>query len=422
MTFIGFVRGRNQIANEKTRLDHSELKGVVVIAESSCNALGVIRCFGRRGIPVVYVDSERGTMVRYSKYITKRLNCQSLKESETQLIDVLLDFGKKINGRMMIVPTTDREVLVLSKYKKELEQFYHLPVPTNETVQKLVNKKNFYRLLAEMQFPHPKTYFPESLSELQTMGRKVAFPYIIKPAYSFSFREEFGRKIFVINSSKELDWAIGMLRGKNLDVIVQEIIPGKDTYLFYSYFNRKSQPLAICGYEKIRQYPPDFGSGSFCKSDWRSPPVTECIRLLQGIEYHGFAEPELKRDPRDGKYKLVEINARTTTQNRLAAACGVDIEYVAFLDAVGRCTKSLLSFRRNVFWVDDLFDLLSCLMLLGRKEIGIGDIVNPLKARSVHSVATWDDPAPLFVHAMDLGYKGLRLLTRYRFRSSLRCH
>lgn len=410
------------MAHEKTLSDCSDLKGVVVIAEPSCNALGVIRSFGRRGIPVVYIDSGQHMIARYSKYITKRLNCQSFEESETQLIDVLLDFGKQIDGQMMIVPTSDRHVLALSKHKQKLEQFYHLPVPTYETVQKLVNKKSFYKLLAEMQIPHPKTYFAESLTELQSIGRKVAFPYIIKPAYSFRFGEEFGRKNFVIKSSQELDRAVGILRDKNLDVMIQEIVPGKETYMFYAYFNRKSEPLAICGYEKIRQYPPEFGSGSFCKSDWRASPVEECIQLLQDIEYYGFAEPELKRDPRDGEYKLLEINARTTTQNRLAAACGVDIEYVAFLDAVGRRTKSLLPFRRNIFWVDDFFDLLSCLMLLTRKELDIEDIVESLKAKKVHSVAAWDDPAPLVVHAIELGYEGLHALTRHRFRSNRRRH
>jgi len=392
------------MVNGKIRSNYSNLTGVVVTAELSCNTLGVIRAFGRRGIPVVYIDSERSTMVRYSKYITKRLKCKSTRESETEFINVLLDFGKQISGQMMIIPTGDRVVLALSKHKHELEQFYHLPVPTFETVQKLVNKKNFYKLLAEMQIPHPNTYFPESLTELRLMGREVAYPYIIKPAYSHLFQEEFGRKVFVINSPQELDWAVGRLRDKDLEVMVQEIIPGKEIYMFCTYLNRKSEPLAICGYDKIRQYPPDFGSGSFCKSSLRSSPVEECIQLLQAIGYYGFAEPELKKDPRDGKYKLLEINARTTTQNRLAAACGVDIEYIAYLDAGGRCIKNLFSFRSDIFWVDDFADLLSCLMLLKRKELGIGEVVKSFKDRKVHSVAAWDDSAPLIVRAFNLGF------------------
>lgn len=394
----------------KMRFDHSNLTGVVVTAGFTGNSLGVIRGFGRRGIPVVYLDSERGSMVRYSRYITRRLRCQSTKESETEFINVLLDFGKQSGGSMVIIPTGDRDVLALSKHKHELEQFYYLPVPAFEIVQKLVNKKNFYKLLADMQFPHPKTYFPESLTELRSMGREVAYPYIIKPAYSLPFQEEFGRKNFVVDSPQELNRAVDKLRGKNLEVMIQEIIPGNEIYMFYTYFNMKSEPLGICGYDKVRQYPPDFGFGSFCRSNWRSFPIEECIRLLQAIGYHGFAEPELKKDPRDGKYKLLEINARTTSQNRLAAACGVDMEYIAYLDASGGFEKDTVPFRDGVLWVDDFVDLLSCLVHLKRRELGIGEIVESLRARNVHSVAAWDDPAPLVVHAINLSVHALRLL------------
>lgn len=238
---------------------NSGLIGVVVTAGGSAsNRLGVIRAFGRRGVPVIYIDSEHGSIVTYSKYITLRLRCQNLRESETEFVNGLLDFGRTIEGRMMVIPTGDRDVLALSKYKPELERFYHIPVPAFEIAQKLVDKKKFYRLLAEMRIPHPKTYFPESLSELRLMGREVAYPYIIKPADSLLFQDLFQRKNFVINSPQELEWAVDRLMRKNLKVVIQEIIPGNEIYMFYTYLNRKSEPLAVCGYDKIRQYPPRF--------------------------------------------------------------------------------------------------------------------------------------------------------------------
>jgi len=396
-------------ASVKMPSRYSNLIGVVVTSGSLPNSLGVVRAFGRRGIPVVYLDPDRLDTVRYSKYITKRLKCQSSMESETGFVKVLLDFGKQINGKMMIIPTGDSDALVLSKHKHELEKYYHLPLPAFETVQKLVNKKDFYKLLVKMAVPHPETYFPETLNELLAKGREIGYPYIIKPVYSLPFQKEFGRKNFVINSSAELLQAIERLRGKNLEVMIQEIIPGREIYMFYTYFNRKSEPLAVCGYDKIRQYPPDFGSGSFCRSNWRSSPVEECIWLLREIGYNGFAEPELKKDPRDGKYKLLEINARTTTENRLAAACGVDIEYLGYLDAAGlSIKKEAYSFRRDVSWVDDFADLMSCLMLLRRKELRVAEIIRTLRTRKVHSVLAWDDPSPFIAQfAIYFGFGAL---------------
>ena len=385
-------------------------RGVVVIGGHSISNLSVVRSFGRRDIPVIYLDSGRFSMVRYSRYISQRVRCQSTSESETEFISVLLDYGKQLNCRMTIIPTSDRDVLAFAKYKRELEQFYHLPVPAFETVQRLVNKKSFYKFLAEMRVPHPKTYFPESLTELRSMGREVAYPYIIKPADTLLFQETFLRKCFEINSPQELDWAVERLRGKELEVVLQEIIPGKELYSLYTYFNRESEPLAICGYDKLRQYPPDFGCGSLCRSAWRYVPIDMAISVLKTASYHGIAEPEFKRDPRDGEYKLLEINARTTRQSWLASACGVSVEYIAYCDILGQPIELSVPPKSGVFWVDDFFDVLSCLIQLKEKKLGIGELFGSVKGGKIHSVAAWDDPIPIVVQAIHLGFRALRSL------------
>ena len=397
--------------NIQTERDHS-LKVVVTGGGGSENVLGVVRGFGRRKISIMYLDSEPGSMVRYSKYINRRLKCQSIKESDTEFINLLLDFGKQINCRMVIIPTGDRDVLALSKYKHELKQFYHLPVPTFETVQNLVNKKSFYKLLAEMRVAHPKTFFPESLTELRSMGREIPYSYIIKPAYSLPFQKKFGRKCFVINSPQELDWAVDRLKGKNLDVMIQEIIPGKETYMAYMYFNKKSEPLAVCGYDKLRQFPPDFGCGSLCRSTWRPIPIDLAIQMLTAIGYHGIAEPEFKKDPRDGKYKLLEINPRTSSENRLPAGCGLDIEYIAYLDVTGQNVKDLVSPSSEILWVNDFFDLFSCLIQLKQGKLGITEIFGSFKGKKIHSIAAWDDPIPFLVHSLNISLAALRRCCR----------
>jgi predicted ATP-grasp superfamily ATP-dependent carboligase len=382
--------------------DHCNSNGVVVTTGGSpANRLGVIRAFGRRNIPVVYLDSEPGSIVRYSKYITTRLKCPDLKKSETEYVNTLLDFGRQINGRMMIIPSGDRDVLALAKYKQKLEQFYSLPVASFETTQKLVNKKEFYKWLARKRIPHPKTHFSENIDALQTAGLDLPFPYIIKPAYSHAFQEVFGRKCFVINSAQDLDYAIKRLRAApELEVMIQEIIPGQEIYAFYTYLDRKSEPLGVCGYDKIRHWPVDFGSGSFCTSKGRPSLIKQCVELLQEIGYHGFAEPELKKDPRDGVHKLLEINARTTLQNRLPASCGTDIEYVAYLDASGKYTKSPVCCNEGIPWVDDFADLQSILTQARQKQTRISALSSSLKPGTVHSIASLHDPAPFIIHSI----------------------
>ena len=48
-----------------------------------------------------------------------------------------------------------------------------------------------------------------------------------------------------------------------------------------------------------------------------------------------MSQVEFKRDPRDGRFCLMEINARHWKWHGLAARCGVNLSYVAYRDAIG---------------------------------------------------------------------------------------
>ncbi len=372
--------------------------------------LGVVRGFGRRGIPIVYIDSERTATAKYSKYISRRLKCPSPSESEDGFISALLDFGKKLDNRIVIIATADEYVLALSKHKKELEQFYIIPVPSFEIMQSLVSKKRLYRLCAEMHIPHPNTYFPEGADELRLMGREIDYPYIIKAEFTLAFQKKFLKKCLVIESPNQLDWVVDRLKGEEFEFMIQEIIPGRELYNVCSYFNRKSEPVAICGWDKIRQYPPDFGSGTCCISRWRAEPIDQVTSFLKAVGYYGVSEVELKKDPRDGIYKLIEINARTTSQNRLAAACGIDAEYIAYLDANGYDIESPIHQCDNIIWVDDFTDFISYLIDLKRKNTTVTEAFRLLMVKKVHSAVAWDDPVPVIARIVNLGRRAINLL------------
>ena len=384
--------------------------GVMVIGGGAVNALGVVRGFGRRGIPVLFLDSDRRHPARYSRSVDRRLVCPDANESEMRFVDFLKDIAKRLSGKYMIIPAGDAEVLVVSKHKEELRRSYLIPLPSFEVIEKLVNKKEFYRLLDQMSVPHPKTYFPNDIPELELIGRNMGCPYIIKPAYSHLFRKRFNAKCLLINSRRELTRAIEKLRDEKLEVMIQKIVPGRYIYICYISLNNKSEPIAVCGYDKIRQYPPDFGSGSLCKSRWRHVPIDSAIRILKGIGYQGIAAAEFKKDPRDGEYKLIEINARTGLQNRLPSRCGVDIEYIAYLDTVGKYEGGSILPEEGILWIDEISDLLSCLVQLKDRRLGVREVVTSLRGEKEYATFAWDDPIPFLVHLSNLSSAALRLL------------
>lgn len=386
--------------------------GVLIPAGTPLNTLGVVQCFGRRGIPVVYLDSGGRSAARYSRYISRHLRCPGPGQSDAEFVDTLLEFGGRLSDRMVLLPISDDCVLAISRHRQQLERFYHVPVPHYDIARTLVDKSQFYRLLEEMRIPYPLTQFPGDLDELRSMGQETAYPYIIKPAESLPFQAVFNRKCFVIDTPRRLERALRRLEGKNLGLMLQEIIPGRDIYCSSAYFDRDSQPLAACGWDKLRQYPPACGNGSLCRSRWMPSAVEPVLRFLTAINYSGIAGWELKRDPRDGQYKLLDVNARPMLQNRLPSACGVDIEYIAYLDATGQPVEREPAPTEGVMWVDDLADLASCLIYLRRGELDAGLVSAALRARRVHAVSLRDDPAVFCFHLLRQGLRALRLLLR----------
>jgi predicted ATP-grasp superfamily ATP-dependent carboligase len=81
--------------------------------------------------------------------------------------------------------------------------------------------------------------------------------------------------------------------------------------------------------------PADFGDGLIVQAA-RVPELLELgARALGHFGYHGIADVEFKWDARAGVFKLLDINPRPWPWIHLPTACGVNLPYAAYLDALG---------------------------------------------------------------------------------------
>ena len=81
--------------------------------------------------------------------------------------------------------------------------------------------------------------------------------------------------------------------------------------------------------------PPLIGTCRVGEAVWVQDVVDAGLRLLRALGFHGISQVEFKRDPRDGRYKLMEVNPRLWQWHGLAAACGVDLPLIAYRDLTG---------------------------------------------------------------------------------------
>ena len=134
--------------------------------------------------------------------------------------------------------------------------------------------------------------------------------------------------------------------------MVQELVPGGDDELYTvgSYIAADGTVLGLfCG-RKLRQTPPGVGTCRVGEALWVDDVVDAALRLLREFEFHGISQVEFKRDPRDGRYKLMEVNPRLWQWHSLAAALGVDFPRIAYLDLIGRRGDPVTTEGRSGRW------------------------------------------------------------------------
>ena len=102
---------------------------------------------------------------------------------------------------------------------------------------------------------------------------------------------------------------------------------------------------------------------------------------------------EFKLDPRDGKYKLLDVNARTWGYHNLGSSAGTDFPYLLFADQLGMEIEPSRA-RPGVTWVRLLTDVPGGIMKIVRGQLGLREYLKSIFRSQSESVLSLDDPLP----------------------------
>jgi D-aspartate ligase len=361
-------------------------------------ALEVARSLGRRGIEVIGVDWRRNWVAR-SRYLT-RMVCPQ-REDHADMHAVLDRLAHELPERPFLMPLRDDHVLFVSRHRDTLGQQYRFLAPDPEVLEGIVSKRGLWDLCHEV-VPMPATLFVDPRADLGAVASRVDYPCIIKPELS----DDWSRmrppmvapeqKIIEIDSPNELLRVTSLLGDRHGDIVIQEPIPGPDSNLYYlvAYIDRSGKPLATFVGRKLRTCPPHFGNGTYVQSVHAPEVVKVGLRLLTKLRCRGSVGVEFKLDPRDGLFKLIEMNARFGLWDGFGAVCGVDFAYLAYADAVGLPRPSLNGYRAGVYWMQPDRDFWTALQYVRERELTLGGWARSILRCRNFAPAAWDDPMP----------------------------
>lgn len=380
----------------------------VLILGGQENTLCLVRSFGKRGIPV-YVVARPDCLAIKSRYCTA---CWAVPEgrSEEEFWNALLlkQAPAPLQGSL-IFPASDEALGWVADERAALAQRYRLDEAEPGMQRAMLSKLETLTLARQAGCPTPAFHRVESLADLDSIDASLMFPIMIKPVHSHLFRRHYPLdKYLMANDWKELRLRVKEMLDRGLALIVTEMIPGPDDLqsAYFTYMTADGRELFRYTHNIIRRYPSN--SGSACLTITRKMPETAEMgrRFFQGIGFRGMGHVEFKRDPRDGRLKIMECNARTSAAQAIVTKSGLDMPWLIYDYLVNGNFAPRDGYREGVrrWWF--LLDLQAFLELRRRGKLSFPAWLHSVKGPPlVFPYFSLSDPVP-FIHKAwrDLSY------------------
>jgi len=164
------------------------------------------------------------------------------------------------------------------------------------------------------------------------------------------FKRRYRRQAFVCRNAGEL--ARAYEQATAYEPMVQEFVPGGADRLWTlgTYVGSDGEVLATFSGRKLRQTGDNVGTARIGEAVWDEEVVASGLALLRELGFHGIAQVEWKRDPRDGSLKLMEVNPRLWQWHALSAACGADVTLAAYWGRVGQRRSATRTYGGRRRW------------------------------------------------------------------------
>lgn len=402
------LRGPNQSDRAGAVAEPSRERLGAIVVGGDYQGLGIVRSLGRQKVPICVIDDER-SIARFSRYATHSVAVASLRD-ERQTIDTMLEIGHRLNLRgWVLYPTRDETVAAFARYKPILTEWFRVPTNGWNTTQWVWDKRNTYRLANQLGIPVPRTWHPCNVDELESIWANP--PFALKPAIKEHFIYATKAKGWRANNRtqlRELFQRAAAQVGPG-EVMVQDLIPGDGRHQFaYCAFFKEGRAVGSMVVQRKRQHPPEFGRASTFVETIDLPVLEQLSeRFLRAIDYYGLVELEYKLDPRDGQYKLLDVNGRTWGYHTLGLRAGVDFPYMLFADQVGEQVKPCRA-RAGVTWIRLVTDLPTAILQILNGHLDWRAYLRSLRNFQVEAVFSRADPLPGFAELALLPYLSLK--------------
>jgi D-aspartate ligase len=376
----------------------------IVFGLDSMQGIQAARILADKQVPVIAIVTDPKHHACRTRVCEEILVANQGDEETIHLLEAL---GAQLNQKAVLFPCTDSKVLLVSRNRQKLEQWYHVSLPHTDVVEMLSDKIGFYTYAQEVGFPIPVTRILHNRREAEEAAENMIFPCALKPSRrSPAWSAHTKLKAFKVLNSQELLKLFDEHEGLAEALIVQEWIEGTDAELYSCncYFNAVSEPIVTFVARKLRQWPPKTGQSSLGEECRNDLVLQESIRLFRSVNYRGLGYVEMKRDINTGKYYIVEPNiGRPTGRSAIAEAGGIPLLYTMYCDEVGLPLPTDLEQKyEGVKWIHLRRDFQAALLEWRRGNLTIKEWWRSIRGPKAYALFSWNDPIPFISDIVDV--------------------
>ncbi len=309
---------------------------IAVVVGLELNGLGVARALNAAGVRVTAFCDRPGNAHRHSRAVHHVVTADG---HGAPLMAALRAYRAMLDHDPVLFLTTEDAVSTVAEGRADLSG-YRFDMPDSMIVHDLMNKDRFVPLAEAAGLPQPHSVTIRTQADTAAIS-SIAPPLIVKPAERSARYSTRFRKAYVVDDASSAAQLATEMLDVTPEVIVQQYVPGGDDCIYFclQYRNAAGQAVASFSGRKTASWPPQVGGTAECVA---APEHGAALfdltdRFFAQAGFIGMGGVEYKRDPRDGRFYLIEPTvSRTDYQAEVATLNGVNLPYAAWCSALGR--------------------------------------------------------------------------------------
>ena len=307
---------------------------VVFGGDAGAYALG-LECFEAFGVRSLCIAHEPVQLITESAFFDIEHIVPGA--SDEQRLEKLSEIALKNPEKTpILLANSDGAIGFFARYRDQLEKHYVIPSPTEGTITKLCEKDSFAQVCNNLGVATPQTIVVDCDGGEENWVPPVidiTFPVVAKASSGSAYEKVHfvgKKKIWFIATPGDLDMLWEKLRSAGFrdKFLVQQMIPGGDEQMrsLTFYVDSSGEVKLRSSAQVLLQDPSPTMIGNPVAMITEALPQLwkSAERILKEGNYTGFANFDIKIDPRDGRAYFLEVNPRIGRNSYYVVAAGVN--------------------------------------------------------------------------------------------------